>query len=179
MENSTLNLLLKNTAETALLAGVSSNPGITAAVTIGYGMLNYIIDSAPSDLSMNDMVNSFDLHVVETEEFVSDSWLYGIETEKTNSVFPSSETQVKVNEFNNQIDSIKEEYIDGGKPIPLNDVMIEHLSEYDEKNEYFTLEKDDSGNVYITDIQNISVYDVMNCPNKSNELYYVVNLLEN
>ena len=42
-----------------------------------------------------------------------------------------------------------------------------------------TLGVDEHLNFYVKDIQDVSAYDIINCPNKVNELYYVVNLLDN
>ncbi len=175
-ENSFLNVLIKNTTETLLLAGVSSNPAAAGAASIGYGMINDILDSSGGDRDMSDMINSFDLNVIETEAIKG----YGTGKTKTEyTVVPGTDTQEGVDKFNSQIDILRGDYIDTHNKITLKGASRAEVVRIANSNEYITLGTDANFNVYVTDIQEITVYDIINCPNKVNELYYVVNLLEN
>lgn len=174
-ENSFLNVLIKNTTETLLLAGVSSNPAAAGAASIGYGTINDILDSSGGDRDMSDMINSFDLNVIETE--TAKGQTHRTKTEYT--IVPGTDTQEGVDKFNSQIDNLRGDYIDTYNKITLKGASRAEVVRIANSNEYITLGTDANFNLYVTDIQEITVYDIINCPNKVNELYYVVNLLEN
>lgn len=174
-ENSFLNVLIKNTTETLLLAGVSSNPAAAGAASIGYGTINDILDSSGGDRDMSDMINSFDLNVIETE--TAKGQTHRTKTEYT--IVPGTDTQEGVDKFNSQIDNLRGDYIDTYNKITLKGASRAEVVRIANSNEYITLGTDANFNLYVTDIQKITVYDIINCPNKVNELYYVVNLLEN
>ena len=175
-ENGFLNVLIKNTTETLLLAGVSSNPAVAGTASIGYGTINDILDSSGGDRDMSDMINSFDLNVIETETTKG----YGTGRTTTEyTIVPGTDTQEGVDKFNSQIDNLRGDYIDTHNKITLKGASRAEVVRIANSNEYITLGTDANFNVYVTDIQEITVYDIINFPNKVNELYYVVNLLEN
>ena len=175
-ENSFLNVLIKNTTETLLLAGVSSNPAVAGTASIGYGTINDILDSSGGNRNMRDMINSFDLNVIETETTKG----YGTHRTTTEyTIVPGTDTQEGVDKFNSQIDNLRSDYIDTHNKITLKGDSKVEVLRIANSNEYITLGTDANFNLYVTDIQEITVYDIINCPNKVNELYYVVNLLEN
>lgn len=177
-ENSALNLLIKNTTETILLSSVSSNPVIAGATSIGYGFANDIVDSAGTSIDMSDMINSFDLHVLETESFKDDNPFWGVQTDKDYTIIPGESTQAEVNSFNDDVNAIRTDYIDSDKKVTLKGANLQEVIDIASENEFITLEVDKNSNVYVKEIQDVSVYDIMNCPNKVNELYYVVNMLK-
>lgn len=80
--------------------------------------------------------------------------------------------------YNSQVGDLRSDYIDNGKKIPLKGDALVDVLKIANENEFITLGVDEHLNFYVKDIQDVSAYDIINCPNKVNELYYVVNLLE-
>lgn len=175
-QNNVLNLLVKNTAETLLLAGVSSNPVVSGAVSVGYGTVSDYMDSSGNKRDMSDMINTFDLNVIETET-TKEPASKGSTTDYT--VVPGTDTQDGIDKFNDQISDLRNDYIDTHNRITLKGDHKIDVMKIANDNEFITLGIDSDFNLYVTDIKEITVYDIINCPNKVNELYYVVNLLEN
>lgn len=175
-QNIVLNSFISNTVEAVCMEVLQLNPVASVVADIGIGVADDLMDTTSSSPQMGSMVQAFQLHVIETESYDYEYGFGKIKTETTSNVYPSYNTQNEVDNFNSKINSIRDTYVNGGD-IPLCGNALEEVSRNDNGNEFYTLETDENGNVYITDIKNITVYDIMNCPNKVNELYYLVTLM--